>query len=116
MGVDKRLCRVLTNINPCVVSKSDSDHGSGYYSHRTLGLAPAGTICHGTRSLGHYFIFKCRFHKLTNNGDERQTSESKFTSMDNLLLVCRLISFIFPVYCLHRLLCGRQIEIVILKL
>ena len=39
---------------PCVVSYSDSDHRSGYYSHRTLGLMPAGTS--STRSLGHYPI------------------------------------------------------------
>ena len=32
-----------------VVSKSDRDHGSGYYGNRTLG--PAGTICHSTRTL-----------------------------------------------------------------
>ena len=31
MGVDKRLCRVLTNINPCVVSESDSNLSLGYY-------------------------------------------------------------------------------------
>ena len=49
-----------THIVPCVVSKSDSDHGSGYYGYRTLGLAPAGTICHSTRSLGHYPIHKTR--------------------------------------------------------
>ena len=41
---------------PRVVSKSDSDHGTGYYSHRTLGLAPEGTICLSTRSLGHHPI------------------------------------------------------------
>ena len=45
--------RVLTHI---VHVLSDSDHGSGYYGYRTLGLAPAGTICHSTRSLGHYPI------------------------------------------------------------
>ena len=37
-----------------VVSKSDRDHGSGYYGNRTLGLMPAGTICHSTPSLGLY--------------------------------------------------------------
>ena len=37
-----------------VVSKPDSNHWSGYYGHRTLGLTPAGTICHSTRSLGYY--------------------------------------------------------------
>ena len=40
----------------CVVSKSDRDHGSGYYGNGTLGLTPAGTICHSTRSLGLYPI------------------------------------------------------------
>ena len=39
-----------------VVSKSDRDHGSGYYGNRTLGLMPAGTICHSTRTLGLYPI------------------------------------------------------------
>ena len=39
-----------------VVSKSDSDHGSGYYGHRNLGLTPAVTICCSTRSLGLYPI------------------------------------------------------------
>ena len=39
-----------------VVSKSDSNHWSGYYDHRTLGLTPAGTICRSTCSLGYYPI------------------------------------------------------------
>ena len=41
-----------------VVSKSDSDHESGYYGRRSLGLMYAGTICHSTRSLGHYHVLK----------------------------------------------------------
>ena len=53
--------RVLTHIVPCAVSKSDSDHGSGYYGYRTLGLAPAGIICHSTCSLGHYPIRRDTF-------------------------------------------------------
>ena len=48
--------RVLNHVYPCVVSKSDSDHWSGYYGHITLGLTPTGTICHSTRSLGQYPI------------------------------------------------------------
>ena len=54
MGGVQGLGRVLTHIVPCAVSKADSNHGSGYYSHRTLGLASAGTIGH--RSLGQYPI------------------------------------------------------------
>ena len=42
----------------CVVSKSDRDHGIGYYDNRTLGLTPAGTICHSTRSLSLYPILR----------------------------------------------------------
>ena len=56
-------CRVLTHIVPRVVSKSDSDHGSGYHGHRTRGLTPAGTICHSIRSLGHYPIQRNEFKK-----------------------------------------------------
>ena len=41
-----------------VVSKSDSVHGNGFYGHRTLGLMPAGTICHSTLSLGQYPILR----------------------------------------------------------
>ena len=44
-----------------VVSKSDRDHGSGYYGNRTLGLTPAGTICHSTRSLGLYPLLRFNF-------------------------------------------------------
>ena len=41
---------------PRVVSKSDSNHWRGYYAHRTLGLTPAGTMCHSNLSLGYYPI------------------------------------------------------------
>ena len=40
----------------CVVSKSDSDHGTATTVHRTLGLTPMGTICRSTLSLSHYPI------------------------------------------------------------
>ena len=49
MVVDKSLYRVLTNIDPCVVSKSDSDHGTA-----TTATEPAGTICRSNLSLGYY--------------------------------------------------------------
>ena len=38
----------------CVVSKPDSNHWSRYYSHRTLGLTPAGNICRTIHLLGYY--------------------------------------------------------------
>ena len=41
-----------------VVSKSDSDHRTATTAHRTLGLTPAGTICHSNLSLSHYPIQK----------------------------------------------------------
>ena len=56
MGVDQRTGEGSKPRIPHVVSKSDSDHWSGYYGQRTLGLTPAGTICRSTRSLGHYPI------------------------------------------------------------
>ena len=56
MEVDQRTGEGSKPNKSCVVSKSDSDHGIGYYGHRILGLTPAGTICHSTRSLGHYPI------------------------------------------------------------
>ena len=56
MGVDQRTGAGSNPRKPCVVSKSDSDHGIGYYGHTTLGLKPTGTICHSTHSLGHYPI------------------------------------------------------------
>ena len=37
---------------------------SGYCGHRTLGLLPAGTICHSTRSLGHYPIRRVSLGEL----------------------------------------------------
>ena len=39
-----------------VVSKSDSNHGTATMAHRTLGLTPAGTICHSNLSLSYYPI------------------------------------------------------------
>ena len=39
-----------------VVSKSDRDHVSATMAHRTLGLTPAGTICHSNLCLGLYPI------------------------------------------------------------
>ena len=40
MGVDQRTGEGSKPRTPRVVSKSDSDHWSGYYGHRTLGLTP----------------------------------------------------------------------------
>ena len=54
MGVVQRTAAGSNQRISRVVSKSDSTHWSGYYGHRTLGLTPAGTICHSTRSLGYY--------------------------------------------------------------
>ena len=56
MGVVQRTGAGSKPRNSRVVSKSDRDHGNGYYGNRTLGLTPAGTICHSTRSLGLYPI------------------------------------------------------------
>ena len=54
MGVDQRT-GVGTNPHiPNVVSKSDGDHGTATTARRTLGLMPAGTICHSNLSLSHY--------------------------------------------------------------
>ena len=46
MGLEQR---IVPGTNPRisrVVSKSDSDHGTATTAHRTLGLTPAGAICH----------------------------------------------------------------------
>ena len=56
MGVEQK---TVPGTNPrilCVVSKSDRDHGTATTAHRTLGLTPAGTICHSNLSLNHYPI------------------------------------------------------------
>ena len=58
--------RILTHVYPCVVSKSDSDHGSEYDDGlRTLGLMPAGT-CIGKyplpRSLSYTWSPMCQCH------------------------------------------------------
>ena len=39
---------------PCVVSKSDRDHGMATTTHRTLGLMPMGTISRSNLSHGLY--------------------------------------------------------------
>ena len=57
MRVDQRTGEGSKPRIPRVVSKSDSDHWSGYYGHRTLGLTPSGTVCR-SRSLGHYPILR----------------------------------------------------------
>ena len=56
MGVVQKTVRGTNPCIPRVVSKSDSDHESGYYGHRILGLMLTGTIYHGTHPLGHYPI------------------------------------------------------------
>ena len=48
--------QVLTHIVPCVVSKSDSNHGTATTAHRTLALTAAGTICCSNLSLSYYPI------------------------------------------------------------
>ena len=54
MGVEQRTWPGTSPRISCVVSKSDSDHGTATGEHRTLGLTPAGTICHSNLSLSHY--------------------------------------------------------------
>ena len=54
MGVEQRTGAGSKPRISRVVSKPDSNHWSGYYGHRILGLTPAGTICRSTRSLGYY--------------------------------------------------------------
>ena len=56
MGVDQRTGEVSNPHIPRVVSKSDSNHGTATMAHRTLGLMPAGTICHSNLSLSYYPI------------------------------------------------------------
>ena len=58
MGVDQRAGPGTNPRIPRVVSKSDRDHGTATTAHRTLGLTPAGTICHSNLSLSHYPIHK----------------------------------------------------------
>ena len=56
MGVDQRTGEGSNPRIRRVVSKSDRDHGSAAMAHRTLGLTPAGTICHINLSLSLYPI------------------------------------------------------------
>ena len=58
MGVVQRTGVGSKPCNSRVVSKSDKDHRTGYYGHITIGLTPAGTICHSTCSLCHYPIHR----------------------------------------------------------
>ena len=57
MGVDQRTGEGSNPRLPLVVSKSDSNHGMATMAHRTLGLTPAGTICHSNLSLSYYPIY-----------------------------------------------------------
>ena len=71
MGVDQRTGEGSKPRIPLFVSKLDSDHGSGYYSRRTLGLMPAGTICSSIRVPFHKSLRSLEpekmFHKRPTN-------------------------------------------------
>ena len=56
MGVDQRTGKGSKPLIPRVVSKSDRDHGTATMAHRTLGLTPAGTVCHRNLSLSLYLF------------------------------------------------------------
>ena len=56
MGVDQKTGPGTNPRIPLVVFKSDSDHGTATTAHRTLGLTPAGTICHSNLSLSYYAL------------------------------------------------------------
>ena len=56
MGVDQRTGEGSKPRISCVVSKSDRDHGTATTAQKTLGLMPAGTICHSNLSLSLYPI------------------------------------------------------------
>ena len=58
--------RVLNHIYPGVVSKSVvyySNHGLATTAHRTLGVTPAGTMCHDNLCLGFYPKHRRSFSK-----------------------------------------------------
>ena len=48
--------RVLNHVYLDVVSNSDRNHRTATTAYRTLGLTPAGTMCHSNLSLGFYPI------------------------------------------------------------
>ena len=56
MGVDQRTGEGSKPRIPCVVSKSDRDHGTATTDNRNLGLTPAVTISRSNLSLSLYPI------------------------------------------------------------
>ena len=54
MGLDQRTGAGSNPRIPCVVSKSDRDHGMCTTAYTTLGLMPPGTICSSNLSLSLY--------------------------------------------------------------
>ena len=59
MGVDQRTGEGSKPCIPCVVSKSDRDHGTATTDNRNLGLTPTVTISRSNLSLSLYPIRRC---------------------------------------------------------